>query len=190
MAWSSTHATCSNFTHKEYAAEAAYFFPNMDYVEFSTYVSQCAPFVHPRTMYSVVAKESSFNPYAIAIVGKARLERQPRNYGEAVATAKALVDRGIVFSAGLSQVNYTNFKAYGLTIENVFQVCPNLAAGGQILAKCFERASSGQRNEQVALQAALSCYFSNNFVTGFKAGYVQRIVSHAYQQRVKDGLTR
>jgi len=162
----------------------------MDYVDFSAYMQQCAPYVHPRTMYSVVAKESSFNPYAIAIVGKGRLERQPRNYGEAVATARALVERGIIFSAGLSQVKYSNFKSFGLTIESVFQVCPNLAAGGRILADCFARALPAQRNEQVALDAALSCYYSNNFSTGFKDGYVQRIKAHAYRQRIKDGLIR
>lgn len=165
-------------------------FQTMDYVEFATYVQQCAPYVHPRTMYSVVAKESSFNPYAIAIVGKGRLIRQPRNYGEAVATARALVQRGIDFSAGLSQVTYRNFDSFGLTIESAFQVCPNLAAGGRILSDCFARALPGQRNEQVALDAALSCYYSNNFITGFKDGYVQRIKAHAYQQRVKDGLLR
>ena len=44
-------------------------------------------------MQHVMRVESSFNPYAIGVVG-GRLERQPRNLPEAVATARMLEKNG------------------------------------------------------------------------------------------------
>ena len=55
-------------------------------------------------MHHVVRVESSGNPYAIGVVG-GRLQRQPKNLAEAVATAKMLEQKGFNFSLGLAQVN-------------------------------------------------------------------------------------
>ena len=54
----------------------------------------CPDLAVPReVMQHVVQVESSFNPYAIGVVG-GRLARQPRNLPEAVATARMLEQRG------------------------------------------------------------------------------------------------
>jgi len=112
--------------------------------------------------------ESSYNPYAIGVVG-GRLVRQPENLPEALATVRMLESRGYNFSLGLAQVNRYNLGKYGLeSYEKAFQACPNLRAGAHILAQC--RAHAGNDWGK-----AFSCYYSGNFVTGYRLGYVQKI---------------
>lgn len=119
-------------------------------------------------MQHVVSVESAFNPYAIGIVG-GHLVRQPRTLSEAVATARMLDARGYNFSVGLSQVNRHNLQAYGLrTYAQAFDRCPNLQAGARILARCHAR-SGGDWGR------AFSCYYSGDFVTGFRTGYVDKV---------------
>jgi type IV secretion system protein VirB1 len=119
-------------------------------------------------MQHVVRVESSFNPYAIGVVG-GRLARQPRNLSEAVATARMLEARGYNFSLGLAQVNRYNLDRYGLpSYEKAFEACPNLQAGSRILAECQGRAGGDWGK-------AFSCYYSGNFTTGYRHGYVQKI---------------
>jgi type IV secretion system protein VirB1 len=54
-------------------------------------------------MQHVVRIESSYNPYAIGVVG-GRLVRQPVSLAEALATVHMLEARGYDFSVGLAQV--------------------------------------------------------------------------------------
>lgn len=124
--------------------------------------------VPANVMHHVVQVESSFNPYAIGVVG-GRLARQPRSLGEAVATARMLESRGFNFSLGLAQVNRYNLEKYGLeSYEKAFDACPNLQAGSRILAECHGR-SKGHWGK------AFSCYYSGNFETGFRHGYVRKV---------------
>lgn len=120
-------------------------------------------------MRHVVRVESAGNPYAIGVV-RGRLVRQPRRLDEAVATAKMLEQQGMNFSLGLAQVNYYNLRKHGLaTYEKAFEPCANLAAGSRILRECFDRSQDWGK--------AFSCYYSGNFTTGFRHGYVQKVVA-------------
>ncbi|RZA12008.1 MAG: lytic transglycosylase domain-containing protein, partial [Proteobacteria bacterium] len=102
------------------------------------------------------------------VVG-ARLVRQPRSLDEARATAQMLESKGYNYSLGAAQVNRVNFRKYGLdTFEKAFDPCTNLSAGASILAGCY--ASAGGHWGK-----AFSCYYSGNFVTGFRSGYVQKV---------------
>lgn len=124
--------------------------------------------VSPQVMQHIVQVESSANPYAIGVVG-ARLQRQPRNLPEALATVKMLKTRGYDFSLGLAQVNRANLSRYGLdSYRKAFDECANLAAGAHILAGCYA-AAKGDWGK------AFSCYYSGNFTTGFRDGYVQKV---------------
>lgn len=126
--------------------------------------------VPAEVMHHVVRVESSYNPYAIGVVG-GRLARQPRSLGEAVSTARMLEQAGYNFSLGLAQVNRHNLTAYGLdSHERAFDICPNLRAGARILSECYTRAGRDWGK-------ALSCYYSGNFVTGFRHGYVQKVLA-------------
>ena len=140
----------------------------------------CAPQVHADTARALVNVESAFNPWAIGIVGGA-LVRQPRHRAEALATAKALQAAGWNFSVGLGQINVGNFERLGLTLESAFEPCANLAAMQTVLAECFDRASgpASKAVDQLALRQALSCYYSGNLDTGFRHGYVRKVVASA-----------
>jgi type IV secretion system protein VirB1 len=135
----------------------------------------CSPLVDSRTVEALVRVESGFNPHAIGVVG-GTLARQPRNRGEALATTSDLQAGGWNFSVGLAQINVRNFPRLGLSRESAFDPCENLAAMQIVLTDCFDRASQRSDAPQRALRQALSCYYSGNFVTGFRDGYVDRVV--------------
>lgn len=149
----------------------------MDASVFLALVLACAPEVHAETARALVSVESAFNPWAIGVVGGA-LERQPRNRAEALATARALRDAGWNFSVGLGQINVGNFARLGLTLESAFAPCTNLTAMQTVLGECFDRASASTSRaaDQIALRQALSCYYSGDFATGFRHGYVRKVV--------------
>ncbi|WNL46995.1 transglycosylase SLT domain-containing protein [Dyella sp. BiH032] len=124
--------------------------------------------VPAEVMQHVVNVESSHNPFAIGVVG-GQLARQPQNLGEALATVRMLEEKGYNFSVGLAQVNRANLGKFGLdSYEKAFDLCSNLAVGSRILSDCY--ASSGNDWGK-----AFSCYYSGNFVTGYRDGYVQKI---------------
>lgn len=126
--------------------------------------------VAPQLMYHVAMVESNANPFAIGVVG-GRLARQPRDLAEAIATARMLEAQHYNFSIGIAQVNRANLARYGLdTYEKAFDVCPNLVAGSRILAECY-------RNAGGAWGKAFSCYYAGDHTTGFRDGYVQKIVA-------------
>lgn len=146
-------------------------------MDFMALAQDCAPAVHWETMARVVSVESSFNPYAIGVVG-AHLPKQPRSLKEALETVQWLEARGYNYSLGLAQVNKYNLAKYGLTVSHAFDACRNLGAAEKILAECFSRARKNA-DEQHALRQAFSCYYAGNFVTGFRDGYVLKILAGA-----------
>jgi type IV secretion system protein VirB1 len=152
-------------------------------MDFDSVAQQCAVGVHPRTMAALVSVESAFNPYAIGVVG-GRLARQPSSKAEAIATARALERNGWNFSVGMGQVNRHNLASQGLDYTTAFNTCANLRAAARILSACFARAAHRPHDQQAALRAALSCYYSGNFTRGFepegpRSSYVERVISHA-----------
>lgn len=44
-----------------------------------------------------------------------------------------------------------------------------------VLTECFERAAHRQPQAAAALRASLSCYYSGNFHTGLRHGYVRKV---------------
>jgi type IV secretion system protein VirB1 len=150
----------------------------MDALSVAALVAACAPAVHPVTARALIDVESGFNENAIGIVG-AVLERQPRNRAEAITTAASLRSQGMNFSVGLAQINVRNIDRFGLSIAEALDPCRNLAAMESILASCFDR--SHAESPQSDLRRALSCYYSGNFMTGFRHGYVRRVVASARQ---------
>lgn len=153
----------------------------METSTFAALALVCAPQVHLTTSQALVSVESAFNPWAIGVVGGA-LRRQPNNRDEALATAHQLLRDGRNFSAGLGQINVANFRRLGLNTSSAFDPCQNLSAMQSVLTECFDRSGptpSRAATEQFALRKALSCYYSGNFSTGFRHGYVQKVVAAA-----------
>jgi len=149
----------------------------MDVTSFIALATVCAPLVHASTARAIVSTESTFNPNAIGVVAGS-LTRQPRNPQEALATARLLRDQKRNFSVGLAQINVRNLDRFGLSLEDGFDSCKNLQAMQAVLTECFDRADP-LAGSQAALRRALSCYYSGNFTTGFRHGYVDRVVSNA-----------
>ena len=145
---------------------------------FLTLALACSPLVDSGTAEALVRVESDFNPHAIGVVG-GTLERQPRDRSEALATTQRLQASGWNFSVGLAQINVHNLQRLGLTVDAAFDPCANLAAMQVLLKDCFDRASGNGDSSQHSLRRALSCYYSGNFVTGFRDGYVSRVVRAA-----------
>lgn len=138
---------------------------------------RCAPSVAPDTLEALVKTESSFNPFAIGVVGGS--VKQPKNLQDAILIVTRLVAEKRNFSVGLGQVNQANFSSLGLTAEELFEPCTNLKASAQILSKCYARMSKKGLGEAQALSDALSCYYSGNDVTGYKHGYVHRVTQNS-----------
>jgi type IV secretion system protein VirB1 len=124
--------------------------------------------VPAEVMQHIVQVESGANPFAIGVVG-GQLVRQPASLDEALATVQMLDAKGYDYSLGVAQVNRRNLGRYGLdTYAKAFDACANVAAGAQILAECYGRSGKDWGK-------AFSCYYSGNFVTGYRDGYVQKV---------------
>lgn len=130
----------------------------------------CQAALQAPLMQQIYQVESSFNPFAIGVVG-GRLVRQPKNLDEAVATVGYLADLGRNFSIGQGQVNKTHFARLGWDgdIKEGFDVCKNVVAAHAIFKDCYSWAlGSGfdAKQEYSATDAALSCYYSGKLGAG------------------------
>ncbi|EMF0717566.1 lytic transglycosylase domain-containing protein [Citrobacter freundii] len=150
-------------------------------LDFPALALQCGPEVATEVIQRIVTVESSFNPFAIGVVG-GRLQRQPKTKEEAVVTAQYLASNGWNFSMGLGQINRYNLSKYGLDYESVFEPCHNLRATASIYQDCFDRAAKTSDFASARMKA-YSCYYSGNFNRGFIAdvgggsSYVERIAN-------------
>jgi type IV secretion system protein VirB1 len=132
---------------------------------FAIAMGMCAPYAQDRLESGLLQTESSGNEFAIGVVG-GHLVRQPRNRTEAIATAISLEAQGFDFSVGCRQVNRANLRRYGLTLQAAFDPQANSMAGRDIYRECLGRAKSTFGQDDMAVRAALSCYYSGNFIAG------------------------
>lgn len=141
-----------------------------------TLVMACVPFVSTNTMLAVIHEESRGNPWAINVNGKQRF-RKATSYEEAVVESKRLIAAGASIDMGLTQINSATMMSLGLTVEQVFDPCTNVYAGGTVLTRNYVQASRKEQNPQAALQMAFSAYNTGSYSRGFRNGYVNRIVT-------------
>lgn len=144
--------------------------------DFSQLAARCAPDIAEDTLRALVRTESSFNPYAIGVVG-GRV-KQPKAFHEAMATIAQLELSGDDYSVGLAQINKKNFKKYGISASGALDACSNLKVAAKILSSCYRKAQAGSGSTN-SLHDALSCYYSGNFQTGYKHGYVDKVRANA-----------
>ncbi len=146
----------------------------------------------------IVRAESSGNPFAIGGVA-GRLLRQPAHRDEAVATAQALHAADRNYSVGLAQVNRVHFGRLGWNhdLRKAFDRCDNARAGAEIFNRCYSRAlrsathrgfATGGTGRNPAIEAALSCYYSGDLVTGIRLGYVARVLGGSAPPPGRSGL--
>lgn len=160
-------------------------------LDLSSLMQQCAPNIGQVTMRALIKTESAGNPFILADAGPAHLpwiEREhmvrtirPQSAAESAQIVRTLVAKGHKVAIGLTQVEAGNLLKMGLTIEDVLDPCTNIRAGAQILSQFYSSAlrKIGPHDPQAALHAALSAYWSGDFVRGFKGGYVQKVINNA-----------
>ncbi|HHT8966416.1 TPA: lytic transglycosylase domain-containing protein [Burkholderia cenocepacia] len=150
---------------------------------FEVLAKVCAPTVHPKLLGRIGRVESGGNPYAIGVVG-GHLVRQPRSKAEALATVAALEAGGWNYSMGLVQVNKFNLARYGRTAADMFDPCRNLNTGSAILKECYDRAQKRYPDDDGAVRAALSCYYSGDFSRG--RSYAMKVAASAPLSDLRD----
>src|SRR3546814_20490439 len=96
--------------------------------------AQCAPSGAPATIAAIVQTESRGFELAIGVNGLARQPAPATSVAQAVQTARYYVGKGYSVDLGLGQINSRNMKALGLTWDNVFDPCTNIAAAGAVLS--------------------------------------------------------
>lgn len=99
----------------------------------------------------------------------------PGSLQEAVTTAQTLIANGHTVSLGVAQVNDRNLAQMGVSIQDVFDPCVNIAVGGKILTDFYKKAVGKFGNGPAAMSAALSAYNSGDWVRGARDGYVNLI---------------
>lgn len=136
---------------------------------------QCAPSVAAETLVSVVHTESHFNPYAIGINAKGVAAPDPVNRASAAAAARTLIARGYNIDLGLGQINSANLKWLGLSVEDAFDPCRNLAAAARVLSGNYLSVVRSSPSTEAAIATAVSMYNTGSRSRGFGNGYVGRV---------------
>lgn len=147
---------------------------------------RCVPDVAPQTMLAVARAESGLNPLALGVNHRGASPRQPQSRAEAVQLATRLLAKGANLDLGLAQINSRNLSRLGLTVEDAFDPCRNLAAAGAVLRAAYRTARGLQPDAQQALRTAFSLYNTGDVQRGFRNGYVTRVERSAASVRVSD----
>src|SRR5687767_12954759 len=103
-------------------------------------IMACAPNVAPETIQEIVRVESGGNPIAVNVNKRAGVSFQHRKINtrkDAVAVTHAAIAAGYTVDMGYMQINSSNLKGLGYTVEDMFNPCKNLKAGAQILTSAY-----------------------------------------------------
>lgn len=152
----------------------------IDLTAFMAMAAHCGPSVHVETLAAIAQAESGFHSGAVSDNTDKR-HYHARNRDEAIALATNLiVGQRHSVDLGLMQINSANLANLGMTIDDAFDPCKNLAAGARILAIAY-RSSNEDESEQTGLLHALSRYNTGHPTRGLRNGYVVRVQSAAEQ---------
>lgn len=136
---------------------------------------QCAPSVAVETLVSLVHTESRFNPYAIGVNAKGVKAPHPVDRLSATAAARSLIARGYNIDLGLGQINSANLRWLGLSVEDAFDPCRNLAASARVLSSNYLAVAKSSLTTETAIATAMSMYNTGSRSRGFGNGYVGRV---------------
>lgn len=136
---------------------------------------QCAPSVAPETLVSVVHAESKFDTLAIGVNARGVRPEIPATPAAAARIARSLIAKGYNIDLGLGQINSANLRWLGLSVEDTFDPCRNLAAAARVLSSNFLDAARTLGSSDRAISVALSMYNTGNQARGFGNGYVARV---------------
>jgi len=130
----------------------------------------CAPAVDPVTMSAIVKQESGGHPWVIHDNAGKRSYRLGSK-AEVVLRATELISAGHSIDMGLAQINSKNLGWLGLSVEDVFDPCKNIAAGAKVLQEGYKRTGS--------LPQALSMYNTGRANSSIGQRYAESVFRHA-----------
>jgi len=133
-------------------------------------LATCAQSVDQVTMSAVVKQESGGQPWAL-FNNSRKTSAIHKSKAAAVAAAMTAVARGESVDMGLAQINSKNLAALGLSIEEVFDPCQNVAAGAKILGAAYQRSGN--------LPGALSAYNTGSSKSKIGAVYSAKVFGQA-----------
>ena len=136
---------------------------------------RCAPSAPASALISIVRVESGFAPLAIRVNGPRPRVIYPRSPEAASELAETLIAQGRNIDLGLAQINSRNLVALGLSAQDAFDPCHNLAGAAEILNRGYERALQVDRADRPILQMAYSIYNTGNTDRGLFNGYVAKV---------------
>jgi type IV secretion system protein VirB1 len=132
--------------------------PAFTLAAFHALAAACAPNVAPETLAALARAESGLRTFAIGINGPGSGALVPTTRGEAIERAHALLRAGRSVDLGLMQINSRNLGWLGLSVEDAFDPCRNVAAGARVLT-------------------SFSGYNTGHPQRGFTNGYVARVLA-------------
>jgi len=139
----------------------------------------CAPSVAPETLISIVHTESRFNTLAIGVNSPGARKPTPATRAQAIAAARSLIHQGYNIDLGLGQINSANLGWLGLSVEDAFEPCRNLAAAARVLTTNYQSVARFAPSSDHAIATALSLYNTGDRRRGFRNGYVARVYASA-----------
>lgn len=139
---------------------------------------QCAPSVAPATILAIAHAESSFDTLAINVNNGPRL-RPASDPADAARLARRYIVAGYSVDLGLGQINSNNLGWLGLSVEDAFDPCRNLAAAARVIGLNYRAAERSGATGQDAMGIALSLYNTGKPRRGFANGYVARVYRSA-----------
>lgn len=133
----------------------------------------CAAEADPTTLLSVVSVESGFDPWAIGVNGSPRQSLHPSSREAAVRLAERLLAQGRSLDLGLGQINDRTLARLGLSLDDAFDPCHNLAAAQRVL---HAQGSIAVGASAEAWARALSRYNTGDPARGLSNGYVAKVI--------------
>lgn len=134
----------------------------------------CAVNVAPATMSAIIGVESGGNPIAINVNKLNGPQPKPASLTDAIVTAKRYIALGYSVDIGLAQLNSRNLARFRYSVEDAFNPCKSIAAGGAVLSGFYSIAVRQYGEGQRALMSALSGYNTGDLARGISNGYVSK----------------
>lgn len=151
----------------------------LDVASLLALAGSCAPSVAPETLISIVHTESRFNTLAIGVNSPGARKPVPATRAQAIAVARRLIRQGYNIDLGLGQINSANLGWLGLSVEDAFEPCRNLAAAARVLTTNYQSVARFAPSPDHAIATALSLYNTGDRRRGFRNGYVARVYASA-----------
>jgi type IV secretion system protein VirB1 len=129
----------------------------LDVATLLSLAGSCAPTVAPETLISIVHTESRFNSLAIGVNSPGVRAPKPATKAQAIAAARSLIGQGYNIDLGLGQINSANLGWLGLSVENAFEPCSNLAAAARVIATNYQAVARLARAEIMRSRPPCRC---------------------------------